>query len=136
LFTPSGNQTRALIENNSTNITTFVRILKDPVTENKQQNEIVGKTKDSFIFSFKDENNFKVPILSHVKNMNQALFYRDNYGPAFCSDLLLGVKENDDSKEYNIGHCIQLSYDKTIRDTEDKFLVEDYEVFQIIKKEA
>src|ERR1044071_3622920 len=30
LFTPSENRTRALIENNSTNITAFVRVLKDP----------------------------------------------------------------------------------------------------------
>src|SRR6266498_5422603 len=30
LFVPSDNRTRALIENDSTNITAFVRVLKDP----------------------------------------------------------------------------------------------------------
>ena len=65
--------------------------------------------------------------------MDRALYYSKYYGPAFGSDLLLGVKENDASKEYDFGHCIQRSYEKKIRDTEDKFLIEDYEIFQIIK---
>ena len=127
MFTPSEGRTFALIKNNSTSITALVRVLKDSSTgasEKKEQDisyEAMGKTKDSFIFSFKDKNNFKVPILSHVKNMDQALFYGDYYGPAFGSDLLLRVKENDDLKEYDIGHCIQRSYEKKIRDTEDKF---------------
>ena len=37
------------------------------------------------------------------------------------------------SQEYNSNICIQVDYEKRIRDTEDKFYIEDYEVFEIIR---
>src|SRR6266480_1250748 len=55
-----------------------------------------GKTKDSFIFSFKSKDDYKNPILSYVENMDQALFYHRECGPAFDNDLYLSVKEEDD----------------------------------------
>ena len=136
-----------MIENNSTNITAFVRVLKDPTGDlwlnNDSMKKVhknysnstnfipdIGKTKDSFVFSFKNKNNFKDPILSHVKNMNEALFYCNEFGPAFSTDLLLRVIG---SGEYNFNRCKQRNYEKKIRETEDEFLIEDYEVFQIIK---
>ena len=65
--------------------------------------------------------------------------YYIKYGPTFSTDLFLGVKKDDDGskgpKEYNISRCIQRSYEKKIRDT-GNFLIEDYEVFQILKKEG
>ncbi|GBB91901.1 hypothetical protein RclHR1_19330001 [Rhizophagus clarus] len=94
-----------------------------------------GKTKESFIFSFKNKNNFKDSILSHVKNIDSALFYHIYCGPAFGNDLYIGVEEDDDSKEYNFNICQQESYEKKIRDTDDILSIEDYEVFQIVKKE-
>src|SRR6266536_2818009 len=36
-----------------------------------------GKTKDSFIFSFKSKNNLKDSILSNVKDMDSALYYHN-----------------------------------------------------------
>ncbi|PKK59764.1 hypothetical protein RhiirC2_794349 [Rhizophagus irregularis] len=45
------------------------------------------KTKDSFIFSFKNKDSFKDPILSYVKNYDKALCYNSYYGPTF--DLIL-----------------------------------------------
>src|SRR5205814_1082496 len=40
-----------------------------------------GKTKDSFIFSFKNKNNFiKDVIISNVENINRALFYHNQCG--------------------------------------------------------
>jgi len=36
--------------------------------------------------------------------------------------------------DYDCCQRKQQSYEKKIRDTKDKFLTEDYEVFQIIKK--
>ncbi|GBC34391.2 BTB/POZ protein [Rhizophagus irregularis DAOM 181602=DAOM 197198] len=76
----------------------------------------LGKTKDSFIFSFKSKNDFKNPILSHIihHSIDIALYYHSEFGPAFNDDLCLSVEENDDLIEYNYN--------------------EDYEVFQIIKK--
>jgi hypothetical protein len=92
------------------------------------------KTRDSFIFSFKNKNNFKNPILSYVKDMNYAIFYSKMYGPTFGDDIELCVnKEGNDLKEYDFCRCKQFSYEKKMRDTEDFFSIEDYEVFRIIK---
>ncbi|EXX64781.1 hypothetical protein GLOIN_2v1779084 [Rhizophagus irregularis DAOM 181602=DAOM 197198] len=94
-----------------------------------------GKTKDSFIFSFKNKDNFKDPILSYIKDTNRALYYHKRFGPTFDSDLLLCVGEKDGLKEYNVFGCKQRSYEKNIRDEEGIFTIEDYEIFQMIKKE-
>ncbi|GBB91475.1 hypothetical protein RclHR1_01880006 [Rhizophagus clarus] len=94
-----------------------------------------GKTKDSFIFSFKSKENFKDSILSHVKDINKSLFYCDGYGPTFNFDLCLRVNDNDNSQKYDICQCKQVSYEKKIRD-EEYFKGKDYEVFQIINREA
>jgi hypothetical protein len=94
-----------------------------------------GKTKDSFIFSFKGKNNFKEPILSHVKNIDCAVLYHNRSGPSFDDDICLIVEENNDSKGYDHQNCMQKSYDKKIRDA-DEFLIEDYEVFQITRKDT
>uniref|UniRef100_U9TCK7 TLDc domain-containing protein n=1 Tax=Rhizophagus irregularis (strain DAOM 181602 / DAOM 197198 / MUCL 43194) TaxID=747089 RepID=U9TCK7_RHIID len=78
-------------------------------------------------------NNFKDSILSYVQDMNRALFYHAEFGPTFGSDdITIGV---DDSEEYDCCWCKQESYKKKIRDTDDLFSIEDYEVFQIIKKD-
>ncbi|GBC40642.2 BTB/POZ protein [Rhizophagus irregularis DAOM 181602=DAOM 197198] len=72
-------------------------------------------------------------ILSYVQDMNRALFYHAEFGPTFGSDdITIGV---DDSEEYDCCWCKQESYKKKIRDTDDLFSIEDYEVFQIIKKD-
>ncbi|GBB91635.1 hypothetical protein RclHR1_00190048 [Rhizophagus clarus] len=95
----------------------------------ESSNEIkYGKTKDSFIFSFKSKDNFKDPILSNVKRTEYAIAYCNKYGPAFHSDLLLYTKGDDSGlKEYNVHKCKQKRYEKKIRDTEEHFLMEDYE---------
>ncbi|GBC40670.2 BTB/POZ protein [Rhizophagus irregularis DAOM 181602=DAOM 197198] len=78
-------------------------------------------------------DNFKEPILSHVNDASRAVYYRNNFGPTFgggdieiCADI--------DNKEYDWCICIRQSYEKKMRDTGDLFLIEDYEMFQIIKK--
>jgi hypothetical protein len=94
-----------------------------------------GETKDSFIFSFKSKNNFKDPILSHVKYTGCALFYGNEYGPTFGNDDIdICVQNGDDSKEYDHCWCYHVDYEKKIRDTDDEFSIEDYEVYQITKK--
>ncbi|EXX72008.1 hypothetical protein RirG_073350 [Rhizophagus irregularis DAOM 197198w] len=96
--------------------------------------------KDSFIFSFKSKDNFKDPILSYVKNYSQALFYERNAGPTFDDDIDIYAEydddeDEDDNKNYDFIRCKQQSYEKKIRDTEDKFLIDDYEVFQILERD-
>ncbi|EXX68517.1 uncharacterized protein OCT59_029156 [Rhizophagus irregularis] len=94
------------------------------------------KTKDSFIFSFKNKVNFKDLILSRVDDASSALFYKDMYGPTFSNDICLYVKrKNDGSKDYEFCRCKQSSYKEKLRNTEDYFSIEDYEVFQIKKKD-
>ncbi|GBC40607.2 BTB/POZ protein [Rhizophagus irregularis DAOM 181602=DAOM 197198] len=99
-----------------------------------------GKTKDSFIFSFKNKDNFRDLILSHVKNMDKAIYYKNSFGPTFYDDLDLyvmkgGIEPRED-REYNYSSCKQKSYEKKIRNEEGRFTIEDYEVFQIVNNHA
>jgi len=93
------------------------------------------ETKDSFIFSFKNKNNFKDQILSYVKNINHAFWNDPICGPSFGdSDLFL--HSANASTNYNENYCQLSDYEKKIRDTEEKFSIEDYEVFQILKNKS
>jgi hypothetical protein len=107
----------------------------NPLVWKSLDNEF-GETKDSFIFSFKSKKNFKDSILSHVihQKMNRALFYHTKCGPTFSGDLFISVKD-DDSNVYSNNMCAKLHYEKEIRDIKECFLIENYEVFKIIKKE-
>ncbi len=89
------------------------------------------KTKDSFIFSFKSKNNFKDSILSRVNNLDKAFYCSLFRGPSF-GDYDIFLHNIDFSENYNRSYCKFTDYEKKIRDTEE-FLIEDYEVFQILK---
>ncbi|EXX70341.1 uncharacterized protein OCT59_029188 [Rhizophagus irregularis] len=93
-----------------------------------------GETKDSFIFSFKNKDNFKDSILSHVDDASNALFYHNRFGPTFGNDDFDMYANEGNDKEYDYFGCKQRSYEKKIRDIEGVFSMEDYEVFQIIRK--
>ncbi|RGB26078.1 hypothetical protein C1646_770900 [Rhizophagus diaphanus] len=90
-----------------------------------------GQSLDSFIFSFKDKDEFNNPIFSRVKDMDNALYYYRNYGPSFgSSDLKLQYFSwggSDDVQPFNYNECKQKHYEKTIRDIQEEFHVEDYE---------
>ncbi|GES77297.1 BTB/POZ protein [Rhizophagus clarus] len=86
-----------------------------------------------------DKDNIKDSILSRIKIIDKALYYYDFCGPSFGgSDLSLSVCRfnfrANPSKEYDDNICKQFNYEKSIRDTEDHFCIEDYEVFQIRRK--
>ncbi|RGB41553.1 hypothetical protein C1646_685289, partial [Rhizophagus diaphanus] len=51
-----------------------------------------AKAKDSFILSFKSKNNFKDSIISNVIDVNYAMNYGENVGPAFDRDIDIYVK--------------------------------------------
>ncbi|EXX52110.1 uncharacterized protein OCT59_021266 [Rhizophagus irregularis] len=87
-----------------------------------------GITKDSFIFSFKD-NNIENYVLSHVKNEKKAI-YNGTYnlfGPSFDIDLYL---YRDMSDKLRIG-CEKNSYEKDFKEF-DLSYIEEFEVFQIV----
>jgi hypothetical protein len=87
-----------------------------------------GITKDSFIFSFKNKDNTENYTLSRVKDENSAIKNNGKSVPTFGeSDLVLS------GYNYRYSFCKKGSYEEPIRNTEDKFSVEEFEVFKIIK---
>ncbi|GBC12371.1 uncharacterized protein OCT59_025932 [Rhizophagus irregularis] len=93
-----------------------------------KSNNNFGVTKDSFIFSFENVNNIEKHILSRVKNESKAICSASDCGAYFYDDLVMWG-----NNFYNSSHCRKSSYEKQIRNTENKFFVEEFEVFQIIK---
>jgi hypothetical protein len=84
-----------------------------------------GATKDSFIFSFKNKENIENYILSRVIDENYAIHNKKDCGPSFYNDLFL--------YETNCGWIRRSSYEKSIREFDELFYVEEYEMFQIMK---
>ncbi|GBC41247.2 carbohydrate-binding module family 13 protein [Rhizophagus irregularis DAOM 181602=DAOM 197198] len=89
-----------------------------------------GTTKDSFIFSFDNDDRIENYILSRVMNECYATFNGIFSGPSFgWNDLtILGMS-------YDFGSfCLSKKnfYEKLIRKTENVFTVEEFEVFQIV----
>ncbi|RGB42628.1 hypothetical protein C1646_132838 [Rhizophagus diaphanus] len=90
-----------------------------------------GKTKESFIFSFKGKN-IKDAIISNVKDEKYAIYCRSICGPFFGSDIF--ITACSESANYTNTWCRKFYYEKEIRKTTDEFSMEDYEVFQIKKQ--
>jgi hypothetical protein len=123
---------------NKPNTVTFIKV--------KGTKEIIGgynplqweasdswpNTKDSFIFSFKFENNlFEDAIISKVENISRAINNFHCNGPCFGDDVFMN--SSDENTDYNIINCKKVDYEKKLRDTGDNFQIDDYEVFQLIK---
>ncbi|GBC01084.1 hypothetical protein RclHR1_04060012 [Rhizophagus clarus] len=84
---------------------------------------------ESFIFSL-DRKNLENSIFSKVIDSKHAIYNSPKYGPCFggegiTSDFELLFKEKH-------GQCIKESYEKAIRQNNEYFEIDDYEVFQII----
>ncbi|RGB27053.1 hypothetical protein C1646_400467 [Rhizophagus diaphanus] len=90
-----------------------------------------GETNESFIFSFINKN-IKDAIISKVENIDHALNYHPKHGPYFGQDIV--IWNENQFTDYKIIRCKKNIYKKKIRDSEDYFAIEDYEVFQIIKR--
>ncbi|GBB88625.1 hypothetical protein RclHR1_01520010 [Rhizophagus clarus] len=83
------------------------------------------ETNESFIFSFTFMNLNDV-ILSRVKNRHQAFSSNVAFCPCFGDDFYIGSNA--------VGYCDKLNYEKGLRPEKGFFDLEEYEVFQIIKK--
>ncbi|PKY20089.1 hypothetical protein RhiirB3_433306, partial [Rhizophagus irregularis] len=97
-----------------------------------------GKTEDSFIFSFKNRN-IKDAILSNVIDATRALDYSTLCGPQFGPDLTVNSSSFFNINEcanfnFCVSYCKRNYYEKRIRDNENDFSIEDYEVFKIIRR--
>ncbi|RGB38449.1 hypothetical protein C1646_806395 [Rhizophagus diaphanus] len=86
-------------------------------------------TKDSFIFSFTDRNNLKTAKVGYINDGHHgnALYSHQSYGPLFGSghDLIIYPYNQNSSST-------QCSYPKI--DIAGNFQIENYEVYQVIKK--
>ena len=82
------------------------------------------KTKDSFIFSFENKDNVANHILSRVTFESHAIYYATHCGPSFGYGDLVCFER--------YCYCEKHAYEKPIRKFDEKSLVEEYEVFQII----
>ncbi|RGB27059.1 hypothetical protein C1646_400503 [Rhizophagus diaphanus] len=92
-----------------------------------------GKTNVSFIFSFKNKNNFKDTILSIIKDTNNALNFHSVFGPCFGKDLLMYTCTGAADIDFDMTEVCNDCYEKSIRER-GKFPMEDYEIFQIIRR--
>jgi hypothetical protein len=90
-----------------------------------------GTTKDSFIFSFENNENIENYVLSRVKNDKCAIDNDPDLGPSF-GDFELELYGNNC---YDESWCNPhpACYEKSIRESKDIFSVEEYEIFQIMK---
>ncbi|RGB36835.1 hypothetical protein C1646_696264 [Rhizophagus diaphanus] len=89
-------------------------------------------TNSSFIFSLGDKVFNYEPILSKISNSSKAIYQSESYGPCFgggYSDLRLFGSNFKDNCECR---CVKTSYEHKIRDSEDEFSIDEYEVFQIV----
>ncbi|RHZ75112.1 hypothetical protein Glove_217g42 [Diversispora epigaea] len=88
------------------------------------------KTNKSFIFSFKGDN-IQNSILSRVENENYALWYsprKDRYGPYFGNNAFMMKSDVSDFTQDMLSRCkTNNKYEKSIRTTEDRFSIIDYE---------
>ncbi|EXX68090.1 uncharacterized protein OCT59_025333 [Rhizophagus irregularis] len=113
----------------------------------KGENEIIGgynplkwmssdgswhKTDESFIFSFKNKD-INNAIISDIEETNCGFYNGFQYGPSFGNDINI-FNSNDQFADYNNISYSKQHYKKKIRDSRGDFNIEDYEVFQIVKR--
>ncbi|RHZ70597.1 hypothetical protein Glove_269g45 [Diversispora epigaea] len=101
------------------------------------------QTKDSFIFSLKN-GNIQNSILSRVKDEEMAVYYicfgNQSYnGICFgnCDLLMKTLVSNfaqDKESWCNLYEMPDKYYEKSIRTTNERFSIVDYEVFKVVKK--
>ncbi|GBC07375.1 hypothetical protein RclHR1_07410011 [Rhizophagus clarus] len=97
-------------------------------------------TSDSFLFSFTNRNNFqtaKVGRIINTTNNGYAIYCHQNYGPAFGSGHDLFQDSDSIWKSYGLGAYyskIDIPQGSKEGGGYNTFIVEDYEIFQIIKK--
>ncbi|GBB87678.1 hypothetical protein RclHR1_14160004 [Rhizophagus clarus] len=97
-------------------------------------------TNNSFLFSFTNRNNLSSAKVCHVKEGDSAIYCCEDYGPAFGSGYDLFQDVDGTWKNYSSSYpkidFPQDYYDEMDDEMEDynEFDVENYEVFQVIKK--
>ncbi|GBC01079.1 hypothetical protein RclHR1_04060007 [Rhizophagus clarus] len=91
------------------------------------------KTGKSFIFSLNQNNLLNSIISKEIYDdvTKESNFIRSMSGPEFGSDLILLLLS--DNVDTNKGRYCRNNYEKRIRNSDDEFEIEEYEVFQVYK---
>ncbi|EXX75444.1 hypothetical protein RirG_041770 [Rhizophagus irregularis DAOM 197198w] len=98
-----------------------------------KSDNIYGTTVDSFIFSFNNTNRNENYILSRVIDKKHAIDNRCYCGLIFGNgDLIIWGFDHQTLRNYC--RSSKSSYEKPIRETEDIFSIEEYEVFRVMFK--
>ncbi|RGB27417.1 hypothetical protein C1646_674004 [Rhizophagus diaphanus] len=79
-----------------------------------------------------DRNKHIKNIISKIKDKNYEVFNKCEHGPQFGGDIVMS--SSNESIDYEKISYQQDDYEKKLRDSEGEFSMEDYEVFQIVKK--
>ncbi|CAG8550786.1 3275_t:CDS:2 [Funneliformis caledonium] len=106
-------------------------LLANWIYEVSSSNGNYSPSNSSFIFSLGDKVFNYEPKLSKISNASKAVYQSESYGPCFgggYSDLRLFGADFKDKGECR---CVQTSYEDKIRDDEEEFSIDEYEVFQI-----
>ncbi|PKK71229.1 hypothetical protein RhiirC2_778675 [Rhizophagus irregularis] len=110
-----------------------------PLVTTEQQNLDFLSCKESFIFSFNyDDNDVNVNEIKFTKsdvedsNYGIGLLLSNSTGPRFGNGDL--IMSGNNFRTDKMCSCNQTSYKKPIIESNDKFSVDEYEVFQIISK--
>ncbi|GET55349.1 carbohydrate-binding module family 13 protein [Rhizophagus irregularis DAOM 181602=DAOM 197198] len=119
-----------------TNVNTSPRF---PLVTTEQQNLDFLSCKESFIFSFNyDDNDVNVNEIKFTKsdvedsNYGIGLLLSNSTGPRFGNGDL--IMSGNNFRTDKMCSCNQTSYKKPIIESNNKFSVDEYEVFQIISK--
>jgi hypothetical protein len=91
-----------------------------------------SNTKDSFIFSFNRINRNENYTLSRIIDNRHAIDNRSHYGPSFGNGDLIIWGLDIISLSTNYCYACKNSYERSIRETQDRFSVEEYEVFRLM----
>ncbi|GBC11614.2 BTB/POZ protein [Rhizophagus irregularis DAOM 181602=DAOM 197198] len=95
-------------------------------------NPLKWESTNSYYGKTADRNMHIKNIISKVKDKNYAIFYKYEHGPQFGGDIVMS--SSNEFKDYEKISYQQDDYERKLIDSEGEFSMEDYEVFQIIKK--
>ncbi|PKB95460.1 hypothetical protein RhiirA5_436678, partial [Rhizophagus irregularis] len=95
-------------------------------------NPLKWESTNSYYGKTADRNMHIKNIISKVKDKNYAIFYKYEHGPQFGGDIVMS--SSNEFKDYEKISYQQDDYERKLIDSEGEFSMEDYEVFQIVKK--
>ncbi|GBC11529.2 BTB/POZ protein [Rhizophagus irregularis DAOM 181602=DAOM 197198] len=110
-------------------------LLQSHLNPNSEQNDSILLPRNiriEGIIDTKINKHANDAIISNIEYLSCALYNGSKDGPHFGEDLII-YSYRREFEDYSHRYCRKNYYEKKIRDSEDLFSIEDYEVFQITK---